>query len=201
VFTTAVGDILVRQGSVNREIIGFASIIAASGTLYNVDPTTETYWVASVDSNGGVNRALSEGLMINMVDNVRSKGGNVSLISVGLGVRRAYFNLLQQQRRFTNTTEFAGGFRGLAFTTDKGDVPMVVDMDAPDNSAYFIDEKHLTLYREEDWSWMDMDGSMWQRKITSAGNFDAYQATMFSYRQLGTDKRNAFGVIQDITLG
>lgn len=200
VFTTAIGDIMVRQGSVNREIIGLASIVATTGTLYNIDPTVETKWKAAlVDANGGVNRALSEGLMINAVDAVRQNGGNVSLILAGLGVRRSYFALLQQQRRFTNTQEFTGGFRGLAFTTDKGDVPMVVDMDAPNNTMYFLDESKLKLYRKNPWSFMNRDGSMWQRKITTAGVFDAYNATMFVYNQLGTEKRNAFAVINDLT--
>lgn len=199
VFTTVTGDIMVRQGSVNRELIGFASIVSATGTLYNIDPTVETKWKSVVDANGGTPRALSEGLMINMVDAVRANGGNVSLILAGLGVRRSYFNLLVQQRRFTNTTEFEGGFRGLAFTTDKGDVPMVTDVDAPNNTAYFIDEKHLKLYRPHEWQWMNRDGNMWQRKVTSAGTFDAYNATMYIYNQLGTDKRNAHAVLQDIT--
>lgn len=200
VFTTAIGDIMVRQGSVNREIIGLASIVSNTGTLYNLDPTVETKWKAAlVDSNSGTNRALSEGLMINAVDAVRQNGGNVSLILAGLGVRRSYFNLLQQQRRFTNTTEFEGGFRGLAFTTDKGDVPMVTDVDAPNNTMYFVDEKHLKLYRPQEWSFMNRDGNMWQRKIGTAGNYDAYNATMYIYNQLGTDKRNAHAVIQDIT--
>lgn len=198
-FTTAIGDILVRQGSVNRELIGFASIIANSGTLYNIDPTVETKWKATVDSNGGTNRALSEGLMINMVDAVRANGGNVSLILAGLGVRRSYFNLLVQQRRFTNTTDFEGGFKGLAFTTDKGDVPMVTDMDAPNNTMYFIDEKHLKLYRPHEWQFMDRDGNRWQRKIGTGGVYDAYNATMYIYNQLGTDKRNAFAALTDVT--
>jgi len=194
-FTSAVGDILVRQGSVNREITGLASIVDTAGVLYNIDPAIESKWKASVDSAGGTNRALSEGLMINMVDLIRVNGGNVSLILSGLGVRRSYFNLLVQQRRFTNTTEFEGGFRGLAFTTDKGDVPMVVDMDAPNNTMYFLDEKHLKIYREDEWQWMNRDGSNWQRKI----GYDAYNATMYMYNELGTDKRNAHGVIRDLT--
>lgn len=200
VFTTAIGDILVRQGSVNREIIGFESIVSATGTLYNIDPTVETKWKAAlVDANGGTNRALSEGLMINAVDAVRALGGHTSLILAGLGVRRSYFNLLVQQRRFTNTTEFEGGFRGLAFTTDKGDVPMVTDVDAPNNTMYFIDEKHLKLYRPHEWQWLNRDGNMWQRKITNGQAYDAYNANMYIYNQLGTDKRNAHAVIKDIT--
>ena len=197
VVTTAIGDIIVRTGSVNREWAGFGSIIKASGTFQNVDPTVEPTWAAVVDSNAGVNRPLSEGLMILMADNIRANGGEVTAMFSNLGVRRAYFNLLSQQRRFTNTTEFEGGFRGLAFTTDKGDIPFVVDIDAPKNRVYFVNEKEITLYREADWSFMDRDGSKWQRVI----GYDAYEATMYQYSNLGTHRRNTHGLLADITEG
>ncbi len=44
---------------------------------------------------------------------------------------------------------------------------------------------------------MDRDGSMWQRVV----GFDAYEATMFQYSELGTHRRNSHGVIQDLTEG
>ena len=195
--STAVGDIIVRTGNVNREWAGFGSIIKSSGTFQNVDPTVEPTWAAVVDSNGGTNRPLSEGLMILMADNIRANGGKVTAMFSNLGVRRAYFNLLTQQRRFTNTTEFEGGFRGLAFTTDDGDIPFVVDIDAPKNRVYFVNEKEITLYREADWEFMDRDGSKWQRVI----GYDAYEATMYQYSQLGTHRRNTHGLLADITEG
>lgn len=187
-------DIIVRTGSVNREITGLASIVKSSGALYNV---TDSVWTANVESNSGINRALSEGLMINMVDNIRTRGGSVSVGFANLGVRRAYFNLLSQQRRFSNVQEFSGGFKGLAFTTDQGDIPIVVDTLCPPNTLYFLNEKEIKVYREEDFSFMDRDGSMWSRVV----NTDAYDATMYSYIELGTHRRNSHGVIQDITEG
>jgi hypothetical protein len=114
-----------------------------------------------------------------------------------LGVRRAYFNLLSQQRRYTNTTKFEGGFSGLAFTTDRGDIPFVVDIDCPLNRVYGINEKEITLYRESDWSFMNRDGSMWQRVV----GFDAYEATLYQYSQLGTHRRNTHFLLSDITEG
>ena len=128
----AVGDIIVRTGSVNREWSGFGAIFK-TGTFQNVDPTIEPSWSPVIDANGGTNRPLSEGLMILMNDNIRASGGKVTAMFSNLGVRRAYFNLLSQQRRYTNTTKFEGGFSGLAFTTDQGDIPFVVDIDAPKN--------------------------------------------------------------------
>lgn len=202
--STADGDLLVRAGSGvgasgNREITGLAAIISDSGTLYNIDPTVEPEWKATVDSNGGTPRALSESLMIKMVDDIRVKGGSTSLILQSLGVRRAYFNLLSQLRQTVNTQEFTGGFTGLAFTTDRGEIPVVADPDAPLNKQWFINEDAVTYYRDEDWHFIDRDGSMWKQVRDANGDYDAYYARMVEYHELGTDRRNSHGLIDDIT--
>lgn len=191
----ASGDIVVRTGSLNRETIGLSQIVSDTGTLYNIDPTVETKWKSTVNANGGTNRALSESLMIKMVDDIRTQGGKTTLMTTTLGVRRSYFNLLVQQREYSNTTEFEGGFRGLKFTTDNGDIPLISDLDCQPNRMYFINEKTLKYYRESDWSFMDRDGSKWQRVI----GFDAYDATLYTYRQLGCHRRNSQGIVRDIT--
>lgn len=202
--STADGDLLVRAGSGvgasgNRELTGLAAIISDSGTLYNIDPSTEPEWKATVDSNGGTPRALSESLMIQMTDDIRVKGGSTSLILQSLGVRRAYFNLLSQLRQTVNTQEFTGGFSGLAFTTDRGEIPVVADPDAPLNKQWYINEDAVTYYRDEDWHFIDRDGSMWKQVRDSNGDYDAYYARMVEYHELGTDRRNTHGVIEDIT--
>ena len=200
---TAAADIIVRKGSGvgtggNREITGFAAIIDDSGVLYNIDPSTEPEWKATVNSNGGTPRALSEAMMIKMVDDIRIKGGSTSLILQSLGVRRAYFNLLSQLRQTVNTQEFTGGFTGLAFTTDRGEIPVVADPDAPIGKQWFINEDNITMYRDEDWHFLDRDGSMWKQVRDSNGDYDAYYARMVEYHELGTDRRNSHGVIEDL---
>lgn len=192
---TSSGDYLVRAGSNNREITGFKQIVDNTGfpTLYNIN---HAVWTAEVDATAG---ALSEARMINMVDRIRKRGGRTTVIFTSLGVRRAYFNLLVQQRRYTGTTEFTGGFSGLAFTTDWGDVPVVADYDCQPSTAYFLNEKELKLYQENDWSFMNRDGSNWQRVITASGDFDAYTARLFKYCELGTHRRNSQGVLQNVT--
>lgn len=201
---TANADIIVRVGSGvaaagNRELTGLAAIVSASGTLYNINPSTEPEWKATVDDNGGTSRALSEALMIQMTDDIRTKGGSTSLILQSLGVRRAYFNLLSQLRQTVNTQEFTGGFSGLAFTTDRGEIPVVADVDAPLNKQWFINEDALTYYRDEDWHFIDRDGSMWKQVRDSNGDYDAYYARMVEYHELGTDRRNTHGLVSDIT--
>lgn len=209
-FTTTPGtalasaDIIVRAGSGiatagTKELTGLAAIVSDSGTLYNIDPSTEPEWKASVSSNGGTGRALSEALMIQMTDAIRTKGGSTSLILQSLGVRRAYFNLLSQLRQTVNTQEFTGGFSGLAFTTDRGEIPVVADVDAPLSTQWFINEDAITYYRDEEWHFLDKDGSMWKQVRDSNGDYDAYYARMVEYHELGTDRRNSHGVIKDIT--
>lgn len=194
---TAANDIVVRRGSLNREIVGFSQIVDDTSTLFNINPAVETVWKSVVNSNTGVNRALSEGLMIKTVDDVYTNGGNTTAIFTTLGVRRAYFNLLNQQRRYCDTKEFEGGFKGLAFTTDNGEIPVISDVDCQPNRMYFMNEKELKIYRESDWSFMDRDGSKWQRVI----GYDAYDATLYKYCQLGTHRRNSHAIVKDVTEG
>lgn len=197
--TTVVGQILVRSGSLNREITGFGSIVRNTGTLYNINPATEPEWKSEVDSNGGAGRPLSEGLMITMADRVRTRGGKTTVIFQSLGVRRAYFNLLSQMRSIVNDTKFEGGFTGLSFTTDAGEIPVVADVDAPLGTQWFINEDALTWYRHADWDWLDKDGSMWSRKRSDTSVYEVWQAWMVERHELATDRRNTHGKIEDIT--
>lgn len=190
------GNILVRQGNWNREVTGLAALVTSTGALFGIDPATEPLWKATVDANGGTTRPLSESLMINMTDKVRSKGGKTSLILTSLGVRRAYFNLLKTERRFTNTKDFEGGFTGLAFHNGR-EIPVIEDLDAPDNTMYFLDESKITVYQDHDWEWMNRDGSTW-KWVT---DYDAYEAVINKYWEIGTNQRNAHAVAKDITEG
>lgn len=192
---TAANDIVVRHGSLNREMIGLEQIVDDTTTLFNINPATEPVWKSVINGNAGTNRALSESLMIKMVDDIYTNGGNTTAIFTTLGVRRSYFNLLVQQRRYCDTKEFEGGFKGLAFTTDNGEIPLISDVDCQPNRMYFLNEKEFKLYRESDWSFMDRDGSKWQRVI----GYDAYDSTLYKYCQLGTHRRNTHGLIEDVT--
>lgn len=208
--SVAVSDSARRAGSsidatTGKEIVGLKQIVLNSGTLFNIAPGTVPLWKSEVDSNSGTNRALTEGRMLQMVDRIRVNGARPSVIFTSLGVRRAYFNLLSQQREFVNTKTFTGGFEGLAFAAAGGEIPMVEDVDCQSNRLYFISEKELKLYQAGDWSFMNRDGSNWQRVVgVSNGTvnyFDAYSSMMFKYCQLGTHRRNAHGLLSDITEG
>lgn len=201
VATWASGDVLVRTGngrlsSVNREPNGLGSIVTDVNALFNIDPATEPSWKAVNNNNSGTPRALSEGLMVKMTDDVRVNGANTTLVLTSLGVRRAYFNLLVQQRRYTDTKSFDGGIRGLAFNNGR-EIPVVEDVDAPAGKMWFLDESTLTIYRSSDWSWLDLDGEVWKWYA----DYDAFQAVLHSYWEIGVNRRNGNGILADITEG
>lgn len=199
--TTTVGQLITLTGSANREITGFGAIVSATGTLYNVNPTTETVWKSEVDSNGGTPRALSEGIMLRMVDRIRSNGGKTTAIFTDDGTYRAYSSLLMQMRNFVNTQDFTGGFKGLAFQAGDQEIPIISDFDAPRGTMHFINEKEITLYRDKPLHWLERDGSILKQKVDAGGRYDVWEAHMLERHELGTKRRNTHGKITDIISG
>lgn len=198
--TWAIGDALVRTGngrnsSVNREPNGLGGIITDSGVLQNIDPATVPIWKAYRYHNSGTARPLSESDMIRVADENRRRGGKVSVIFTDLASRRAYFNLMTQQRRFTNTKEFAGGFSGLPFNYGAREIPVVEDVDAPPGKMWYVDESSLKIYRSKDWHWAAEDGNVWKW----VSGYDQWEAILRCYWELGVDKRNANATYEDIT--
>lgn len=183
--TVTAGQVFVRKGNLNREWTGLAALINNTGTLQTVDPTLVNKWKSVVDAPGTA-RNISEGAILANVDKVTRNGGKTSVLLTSLGVRAAYFALVSQLRQFVNKTEFTGGFSGLAFTTDRGDIPLISDSDAPVGVIWGISEKNITIYRESDWSFMAREGNMWK----PIPDKDGYEARLYQYSELGTDRRN-----------
>lgn len=195
--TVSVGDIIVRTGNVGnattqREWTGLGKIVQSSGSLYQL---TDPVWQAVVDSNGGTARSLTENLITKTVDKVRTNGSYPTVMFLSLGVRRSYTALLQAQRQFVNTKEFTGGFSGIAYVSDKGEIPMVVDTMVPPGTIYGLNEKAIKWYRQHDFQFMSRDGEMWERKI----GYDAYFANLYQYSEIGTHRRNSHFMLSDIT--
>ena len=199
--TTVVGQLITLTGSVNREITGLGATIANSGVLYNINPATEPEWTSEVDSNGGTPRALSEGLMLRLVDRVRSRGGKTTAVLTDDGSFRAYWALLSQLRGFTNTQDFSGGYKGLSFSAGASEIPVVSDFDAPLGVMNFINEDDITFYRDEDIHWLDRDNSILKQKVDASGRYDIWQAHMVERHELGIGRRNTHAKLSDIISG
>jgi hypothetical protein len=178
------------------ELTGLQSIVAATGSLFNVDPATVPSWASYVDSNSGTNRSLSENLLASVIHNVAiASGSEPNLAFSSDGVHRSFANLLTSLKRFNNTVEVKGGFKGLEMTAGGGSIPFLWERDAKDNAVFLLNTDHLIEFQMSDWDWMDKDGAI----LSRVSNTDAYEAVLFKYCELATDMRNAHGLISDVT--
>lgn len=196
----AADDVLVRASntthSYGKEWTGLAAIVDDVSELHEIDPAEYPVWKATkVDiSSGGTPGTLTELALINLVQSVDKKGGDVDVMLASPGVFNAYWNLLQGLRQFTNGATLTGGQRAFSFDALGKPIKFVSDYAAPANTLYALSSKEIVVNRKRDWSWMDRDGSMWSR----VADTDAYEARYFQYSQLGTYRRNAHAVLTGI---
>jgi hypothetical protein len=196
-FTSATTQGVYRTGNYGNEPSGLDAIVSETSTLHTVAPGTVSKWKGVVEDNGGTPRALSEGMMIAVCDKVRVNGGKTTAIFTSLGVRRAYFNLLTQQRRYTDTKSFAGGFTGLPFNYGT-EIPVVEDVDHKPGSMHFIDEPKIKIYRtKKGWHWADEEGHV----LKWVTDYDAFEGFMRQYWEIGTSQRNAHAALTDLIEG
>lgn len=226
--TEAAGSYYVRTGSARSttsataagygrlEMMGLRGIVTntdvddaayfdgtTTGDKTNADPLqgltigTYTWWKAIVDAHSagryGGQRAITFQLMQKMFDKVEitaGKGYGPEVIMTTHAIRREVLDLFLADRRYVNEMKIDGGWSGIDFNG----VPILVDEDAIDGEMYFLTTKDLAIYRMSDWDWMDKDGAILSR-ITS---YDAYEAVLFRYAELGCRRRNSQAVLCDL---
>jgi hypothetical protein len=138
-------------------------------------------------------RALDETLMDEVVDSIADNGGNCDLIITTRDIRRQYVDLLRGDKRFVNTTKLSGGYTAIDFNG----IPIVTDSDCTRDDMYFLTMSSLVLFEESGWDWMDEDGAI----LSRVSGYDAYEAILFWYSQLGCYARNQNGRLTDIEAG
>lgn len=198
--TTTSSHYVTRTGNAGNELIGLREIVANSGTLHNVNPSTYEIWKSTVNSNGGTNRAATDNLFELVIDTIDLDSDEAPNFCVtSKGVRRNYAAQLKSQKRFNDGASLTlkGGFKAL--TIDCGDVslPIIGERDCPNNTAFMLKLENLVQHEMSDWEWADHDGSV----LRWVSGKDEWECFMFKYHQLCTDRRNVHGIIQDLTEG
>lgn len=194
------GDIIVRGvsgvNSFNKELTGLGAIVGAGNSLHGIDGASVPVWNSTMKTLGSVGTpgTLTEMDLISLVQKVDKQGGEVDVFLAAPGVYNAYWNLLQGFRQFVNGAGLTGGQRSFTFEAMGKPIKFVSDTAAPKNTLYALSSNELVINRKKDWSWMDRDGSYWQR----VGDTDAYRATLYQYSELGTYRRNAHAKLSNI---
>ena len=197
-------DYVVRSGSAydagstvgSYEMMGLKGIADDSTyvtTLHNLSRSTYAWWKCAThsnDDNSGTNRNLTTALMQQSMSAVEKLGGKVDAILTTFELRDAYAALLVADKRYVNTMELDGGWKGLEFNG----IPVIADKDCPPNTMFFVDFAHLFLMQMKDFDWMSEDGSVLSRVAST----DAYEAALVLYADLATDRPRSFSFLRDV---
>ena len=194
--TTAAGDRVERSGAGGsaanqQELTGLQTIVNDSGTLFNVDPATYPVWKAYKDVPGA-DRSPTESVFQKAMDEVETVSGEeINLWLTTHGVKRGFAANLTSLKRFANTVELKGGFKGLDITSGSRTAVLATDRDIPLKTAFGLNTDHLTQHEEVDWEWMDEDGAVLSRTPDKLG----YEATIYKIHEVTTDKRNTHALV------
>ena len=177
---------------------GTNSGLADADPLQGIDVSTYNWWKATVLAHASGRyagqRALTLDLMQQAFDKVEKKAGvgyGPDMIITTRAIRREYLALCQADRRTVNSMTLDGGWTAL----DYNGIPLMVDNDAIDGEMYFLTLKDLQIYRMSDYDWMSDSGGGILRVISG---YDAYEATLYRYAELGCKRRNSQGVLCDL---
>lgn len=191
--TTSSSNFVSRAGNAGNELNGLQTIIpTAANSVGGIDASVagNEFWDVHRDNVAG---ALVIDDMQQMWNTLRVAGTTPDLLLTTPGIQRAYYNLLQDQIRYMEPMKIKAGYdkEALAFNNR----PLVEDVDGRFGQIYFLTTDHLINLSNEDWHWLDEDGDV----LKWVTGFDAWEAALASYFQVGTDRRNLFGVMYAIT--
>ena len=167
-----------------------------SGSLGKIDAYTSTYW--DNQRTFGASAGTAEPLTIMRVQQAinagRQQGAMPSAIITSLGVQREFYRLLQANQQFVapGATDYASGFSTLTYNG----MPVIADLDAPYGKMYILDESTLKVFSDQDWHFLDGDG----QTLRQVAGYDAYEAVMVRYMNMGATNRNKNVVINDLNV-
>lgn len=198
---SADGDYLVMEDTLGNQMMGLRGIAddgdppLLSGGLHGLPVATKTFWTSQVFDNSATNRDLTLELMQQPLDAIDNNSdytsADVEFLLSSTGVRAKYVSLLVAEKRFVNTMELDGGFKGVDFNG----IPLVVDPQCVKNRIYYVVPEVLKIFRSQDFAWMEKDGAV----LSRVSGQDAYEATLTHYGNLGCIARNALGLLDDIS--
>lgn len=185
--TTSSSHFVFRSGNAVdatniNELTGLQALVSTSANTVggiNAASAGNSYWDNKRDNKAG---ALALDTMTKAFNTVTVQGGQVSLMIGSPGMQRALFNLLQAQVRYVDPLNIKGGFKALEYMGQ----PFVADRQAPFGKIFFLDERFIKVFSNNDWHFLDEDGNTLKWVV----GFDAWEAVLARYMNLGISRRN-----------
>lgn len=198
--TTDSNDYVTRRGTKTaagstKELTGLRAIVDSSGTLFNINPSTYEVWKSIEKSNSGTPRLLTDELIEETVDEVEIESGVVPSFAVtSHAARRKFAAGLKSQRRYADTADLKGGFKGLSVDVGNHSVTLMAERDCPEDTLFLLNLDHIKEYVQADWQWADDDGGI----LRNVSNKDEWEAFFYKDHELATDRRNVHAKIVDL---
>jgi hypothetical protein len=172
------------------EILGLKGLVSdAAATVGGINEASagNGFWANLRDTSTST---LSSDALVQNMNQVRIAGGDITAMLASFGMQRKLFGLLQSQVRYVDPTTIRGGFKVLEFNGH----PVIADRDAPYGKLYLLDEPQLRVFRNRDWHWLEEDGHV----LKWVSGFDAWEAVLACYLNLGTQRRNTSLVMTNL---
>jgi hypothetical protein len=190
--TTSSSHYVCRAGNAGNELTSLQDIVStAANTVGGINASTEAWWDNQRSNLAG---SLTLDSMQQLWNTLRlQREGTPDLLLTTPGLQRIYFNLLQSQVRYLEPMRIKGGYEKeyLAFNNK----PLVDDVDAKFGRIYFLNTKSMKKLVNEDWHWLDEDGTV----LKWVTDYDSWEAAMVCRFNLGAQSRNNNGVLYNIT--
>lgn len=193
--STTGADFVFRAGNnganTTAEISGLRGLVpTAANSVGGIDASAagNSYWD---NQRVNVNGLLSLDSLTQAYNQAKVVGGQISLMVSTYGLQRQLFNLLQDQVRYTEPLNLAGGFKAIEYMGQ----PFVADRQAPFGSIFLLDERFIKVFTNNDWHFLDEDGNQLKWVI----GFDAWEAVLARYMNMGISRRNVQTVLYGLT--
>ena len=173
-----------------NELTGLREIMTADTEIYSINRADNKWFNPQVYNKGGT-AAFNSMFMQEAIDDIfDTMGEKPDFIAMNSAMRRQYIKEQQAYKRNIEPKKFDGGFSmitydGIAITPEKY---------MKDGEIYILSTKDFKLAQLADWSWMDHDGSIFNRVPNKA----AYEATLTKYAELLCKKPASQAVITGI---
>ena len=172
------------QGSFGKELTGLGAIFNASGSLYGLDRTQNSWMNPYVKECGTGNEKanITDVTMQAVIDYLEENFGSaVDFIVCSSGVKRNYQTYLTSYRSNIDVLDLAGGYKAISYNG----IPVVSDRFAPSNTMYMLNTKEFKLHQLCDWKWLEGEDG---RVIKQNPGTPTYSATLVKYADLICDK-------------
>lgn len=183
---SADNDFLCISGNYGIEVTGLLAAVSTTGTYQDINRATagNERWQSNVVSGSG---DIAESDMQQLLTAIQKASGmDPTIIISTYEFRDHYASILQGDRRFVNTIEYKGGFKGPEFH-GMGVVP---DTECPKQvGPFFLNLPYMALYQQAGLQFMDDDGAILYR----VANYPAYEATLYWFFELGSRRCNVHG--------